>query len=132
MDVNPECRSGRRDSEGGKGHIEAIHPTIDICYVISGLLSPSANSNRIHTAKISTTGRRKGVDGGRTPSILDYNYPEYRRQQLLIAETTGTTSTGNNNTTSLRSNICRVFDDTKVNTRILLSCLLNNFLMLLK
>ena len=110
-----------------RGYVEAISPTIDIRYVISGLLLHSVHSCRIHSAKISTTGRRRGVDGGRTPSILDYNYPEYRRQQLLIAESTGTSSTGNNNTASTGSNFCRVFLDSEVNTRILLAYSLNKF-----
>ena len=118
VEIDPESRSGRRDSEGGKGFIEALHPTLDVRYVISGLLSPSVDSSRIHTAKISTSGRRKGVDGGRTPSILDYSYPEYRRQQLLIAESTST-----NITAPVAFNCCCVVlvPDCELNTRILLS-----------
>ena len=86
MEVDPENRIGRRNSEGGKAYVATVSPTISVRYVISGLLSQSVVKERIHVAKIGTSGRRRGIDGGRTPSILDNSYPEYQRQQQLIAD----------------------------------------------
>ena len=119
VDVDSECRTGRVDSEGGKGYIESLSPTIDVRYVISGLLSPAVDRNRIHTAKIATTGRRKSFDGSRTPSILDYSYPEYRRQQRLIAVSSTSTSTRTNHVFNFDN--CRFDFGNPADTRILLN-----------
>jgi hypothetical protein len=118
--VDPENRIGRRDSEGGLGFIEAISPGYNVRYLVPNRLSPNVNEGRIHSARIATTGRRKGRDGGIAPSMLDHTYPEYRRlQDELIAE-------------SVEPNIdnCRVVaaddDDELVSTSYLLSRLLDN------
>ena len=114
VDVDSEHRTGHSDSEGGKGYIEEITPNINVRYVISGLLSPDVAVRRLHSTRIATIGRRRNADGGLTPSILDYSYPEYRRQQQrLIVDSTNTSSTGTNNCHFLKSNCI-------VDTRLLL------------
>ena len=85
VNVDAECRTGKPDSEGGKAYISAVEPTVDVQYVISGLLSPDVARERLHVSRISTTGRRRSADGSVTPSILKYCYPKYMRQQRLIA-----------------------------------------------
>ena len=79
VNVASENRTGHRSSEGGNGYISAMTPSVSVRYVVSGLLSPNVDKKRITIAKISTTGRRRGVDGSLTPSILDYRYQDYCR-----------------------------------------------------
>ena len=123
--VDPEVRVGRRDSEGGSGFIVGVsEEAVAFEYVISRLVSPVANRRRLHKSNIcNTTGRRRSVDGGRTPSILDYTYPEYRRQQRLIAESTDRTA-DRQEPVRLFDDCCRVSDD-DIDTRVLLSMSLN-------
>ena len=85
VSVDPEHRSGSRDSEGGTAYISSFAPSIGVKYVVSGRISPNVNRSRIKTKTLATVGRRRGQDGGQAPSIIDYSYPEYCRQQQLIA-----------------------------------------------
>ena len=115
VDAHPEVRRGRLYSEGGTGYITNVSPNISVFYVISGLTSPNVAKERLHFLKMATMGRRRGIDGGRTPSILDHTYPEYQRQQRLIAGLV----TNNRQPPRRTNNIvnCRV-----IKTRYLLSC----------
>ena len=82
--------------------------------MISGLVSPAVALQRLHFTRIAAIGRRRNVDGGLTPSILDYSYPKYQcQQQRLIVDSTNTSSTGTNNCHFLKSNCI-------VDTRLLL------------
>ena len=112
--VDSERRVGRPDSEGGNGYIVCTSPSIDVRYVVSGLLSPDVDSCRVHQATIGTTGRRRRGNAG--PSILTPTYSRYVAQQRLIVE--GSTSSTASIIPVRRRNI---FENCRVNTRYLLS-----------
>ena len=48
VNIDNENRTGRRNSEGGKGYLETVQPTYNVRYVLTGLLSPNVNRSRIH------------------------------------------------------------------------------------
>ena len=119
VDLDPKVQRGRPNSEGGTGFITNVYPNISVFYVISGLTSPDGAKARLHFLRMGTVGRRRGIDGVLPPSILDHTYPEYRRQQRLIAELNANTRTNTNNQPTRRTNIVNW---RLINTRYLLSC----------
>ena len=115
---------GRQDSEGGAGFVESLSP-MNVRYVISGLLSPAIDRQRIHKATIATRGRRVGIDGAPTPSILDPDYSNHISQQIQLATTctnlfTSTSCCRTDGISTINSNDCNV------NTAHLISLLVKN------
>ena len=47
VDVAAVNHVGRRDSDGGKGYVECLSPNISVQYIVTNLLPPSVDCQRI-------------------------------------------------------------------------------------
>jgi hypothetical protein len=70
VDVEPEERTGRRDSEGGKAYVVHVDGRFDVRYVIGNIFSPNVDVSRIRPTTVQTTARRRQGETGTRPSLL--------------------------------------------------------------
>ena len=85
VDIDPENRVGRRNSEGGRGIVTAINNTdISVKYMWSHLTSPRVNQSQIHAADLILTCRQTNTREEATPSLLSHIYGEYCSNQIQI------------------------------------------------
>ena len=87
VDVEGEIRSGRRNSEGGRGMITNINEnnSVSIKYTISNLMSPDVKSARVRQADFILSGRGSNADGSPTPSFLSHLYGAHRGSADLMS-----------------------------------------------
>jgi hypothetical protein len=86
VDVDPEQRRGRRDSEGGRAIIKEIEPSYNLQYLVGGQLSQEVDEQRIHHTTLDTHARRRSPNDELRPSLLSHNYEPVERNQQNTAE----------------------------------------------
>ena len=85
VQVKPECRSGRKNSEGGLGYVLSVNETertVDVSYTVSGTLSQEIQEERLEVASLAVTARRRTNSESKRPSLLSVAHREtYSMQQ---------------------------------------------------
>ena len=87
VDVDPELRTGSRNSEGDRARITDIddNNNISVKYVIGDVTSPNVQPSRIRHPNFVLNGRRNArlSNSSSAPSLLSHLYGEYRSQIIM-------------------------------------------------
>ena len=95
--VDPQSRTGRPNSEGGKAWVQAVNNengTLDVKYLVGrrNRVSLGVEPYRVHLDNLGTTARRTRERQNAMPSLLSPHHNEIRQTQQPAAQTVTTTA----------------------------------------